>query len=603
MIHKYRRLINYALRQWPILVLIIGATLPITAFAALRPWPLKILVDYALGQVYIPEKGLSFLNNLSLSPTPITLIALAAVSSFGIFVIQSALDMGLSFAWVTYGQRMVYELAADLFNRLQRLSLLFHQRRNVGDTLNRLEGDTYCIYSIADGLLVSPVQNLLKLTTIGIIAWNLNKELTLLSLIVAPILAGTSFYFGPRFTQKTRLVSEARSRLMSLVHQTLTAIPVVKAFGTERQNKREFNRLAEDSVVLSQKNMILNASYSLLNDISTTLGTALILYVGGMQVLSGTLTLGSLLVFLAYLGTLQGGFKNLMGIYSKQKSVEAHIDRVIEIMDSKDMIEDAPEAKPIPYCSNGAGCQVRLENIIFGYEPGRPVLNEVTLEARPGETVAIVGPTGAGKSTLISLIPRFFDPWEGRILLDGKDIREIQLSSLRSQIAIVLQEPFLLPLSVAENIAYGKPEASREAIISAARAANADEFIQQLPEKYETIIGERGATLSGGQMQRLAIARAFLKDTPILILDEPTSSLDAAAESQLLYALEHLMKARTTFIIAHRLSTIQNSDRIVVLERGKIVEEGTHRDLIAAHGPYHRLYSLQFQETPRKIVI
>jgi ATP-binding cassette subfamily B protein/subfamily B ATP-binding cassette protein MsbA len=244
---------------------------------------------------------------------------------------------------------------------------------------------------------------------------------------------------------------------------------------------------------------------------------------------------------------------------------------------------------------------VRFEGVSFGYEAGRPVLSGITLEGRPGETIALVGATGAGKSTLASLIPRFFDPWEGRVLVDGRDVRDVQLASLRSRVALVLQEPFLLPLTVAQNIAYGRPEAGREEIVAAAEAANAAEFIRRLPDGYETVLGERGATLSGGQRQRLAIARALLKDAPILILDEPTSALDAQTEALLLEALERLMAQRTTFIIAHRLSTIQAADRIAVLEAGRLVETGTHQELLSAQGFFSRYHRLQFPDCHREV--
>jgi ATP-binding cassette subfamily B protein/subfamily B ATP-binding cassette protein MsbA len=270
------------------------------------------------------------------------------------------------------------------------------------------------------------------------------------------------------------------------------------------------------------------------------------------------------------------------------------------VLEVDELVRDSPAARPLPARRPGERGHLRFEGVSFGYEPGRPVLREVSLEVRPGDTVALVGATGAGKSTLASLIPRFYDPWEGRLTFDGVDLRELELSSLRAQVALVLQEPFLLPLSVAENIAYGRPRAGRAEIEAAAAAAQADEFICQLPAGYDTVIGERGATLSGGQKQRLAIARALLRDSAVLILDEPTSALDARTEAELLEALERLMEGRTTIIIAHRLSTIRRADRIVVLEAGRVVESGAPQELLARAGFYRRLHELQLGLSPER---
>jgi ATP-binding cassette subfamily B protein/subfamily B ATP-binding cassette protein MsbA len=562
---------------------------------------MKILVDYALGDTAVPALVGSLVGNWNLTVMPFVLVVTAALASLGLYALNTVLDVGLSWFWSAAGQRMVYDLAEKLFHRLQRLSLLFHSQRTVGDSLSRLTEDTYCVYTLTNALLVSPAQQVLTLLTIGIVAWSLEPALTVLSLAVAPVMAASALFFGARLKRRNKLNREAQSRLLSFVHQTLTAIPVVQAFGSENRNIQQFQYLATDAVAQSQRGILLKSTYGFANGSITTVGTAIVLYAGGQQVLLGTITVGSFLVFLAYLQSLQQAFRGLLATYGNLKSVEASIDRVLEILDAQEQVQDAPGAQPLP--PGGVKGWVRLENVTFGYQLGDPVLKEITLEAQPGETIALVGLTGAGKSTLVSLIPRFFDPWQGRVLFDGVDVRGVQLKSLRSQVAIVLQEPFLLPLTVAENIAYGRPEASYEEIVVAAKAANADEFIQRLPQGYDTAIGERGATLSGGQRQRIAIARALLKDAPVLILDEPTSALDGQTEVLLLSALERLMAGRTTFIIAHRLSTIRQADRIAVLDGGRVVEMGTHQELLTVGGIYQRLHALQFPDSPLEVVL
>jgi ATP-binding cassette subfamily B protein/subfamily B ATP-binding cassette protein MsbA len=587
---RYARLLSYPRRQWRAIGAILALTAALSGLAALQPWPLKILIDCALSGAALPLFLRSFLGLLSLSPTPPVLIVVAAAASLGLFLLNSALDASLTWLWSAVGQRMTYDLAGSLFQRLQRLSLLFHRGHTVGDSLNRLTDDSYCIYTLTNNLLVAPAQQCFLVVTVGVVAWQLNPSLTLISLAVAPLMGGSALFFGSRLKQRMRRNQEAKSRLMSFVHQILSAVPLVQAFGTEERNRQQFQHLAAAAAFFLQRGNLIQSSYGLANGSINTIATALVLYLGGRDVLAGGMTVGSLLVFLAYLKSLQEAFKSLFATYGNLKSAEANAERVLEILESSEAVREAPDARPLPLPSRG---HLRLEGVTFGYEPGYPILQDITLEAKPGETIALVGATGAGKSTLVSLIPRFFDPWQGRVLFDGVDLRQVKLKNLRSQVALLLQEPFLLPLTVAENIAYGRPNASRNELVAAAATANADEFIRQLPQGYETVLGEQGATLSGGQKQRLAIARALLKQAAVLILDEPTSALDAQTEALLLEALERLMAGRTTFIIAHRLSTIRRADRIVVLEGGKIIEVGSHEQLLAAGGAYSRFYQLQ----------
>jgi ATP-binding cassette subfamily B protein/subfamily B ATP-binding cassette protein MsbA len=598
--YRYHRMLPYIRREWRRLSVISALTAMMAGISVLMPWPLKLLVDYALGEEPLPAVVAVPLTAVGLEPNTLLLIVAAGTASFALFALNATLNWGITWSWAVSGYRMLYDLAADLFARLQRLSLVYHGKRPVGDLLSRISTDSWSTYKLAADLLVSPAQSLLTIATIGSVAWMMDPLLAGILLATTPLLVWSARFFGQRLKRRSRLQREAEARLTSFVHQTLTAIPVVKAFTREERNRVEFAAIGDAVVRRAQRGNLANQAFQFVNGSAMAIGSALVMLVGGHRVLSGDLSLGSLLVFIAYAQTIRWTFISLLTTYGKVKGTEASIDRVLEVLDAEEEVTERPTARAFERQSDRQGIAVTLENVTFGYEPNRPVLKDVSLHVQAGESVALVGSTGAGKTTLASLVPRFFDPWEGRVLLDGSDARDLQLRSLRQQIALVLQEPFLLPLSIAENIAYGRPDASRDEIIAAAVAANADEFIRRLPEGYNTVIGERGATLSGGQRQRLAIARALLKDAPILILDEPTSALDGRTEALILEALERLMANRTTFIIAHRLSTICNADRIVVLKDGAVVEQGRQDDLIAAGGDYWQFHRLQFGEPLRE---
>ncbi|HEX8249433.1 MAG TPA: ABC transporter ATP-binding protein [Pyrinomonadaceae bacterium] len=586
----YRRLLKYPVSYWRGWSFILIVTLLTTAFSLLQPLPMKILVDHVFDRKPVSEGIKTVLDWIPWTESAAGLLFWVAAAGLLIFAVNSTLDLILTFSWIRVGQKMVYDLTCDIFAHVQRRSLIFHTRNSVGDLMSRITGDSWCIHTITDTLLFAPGHALVTIIAMVFVMTQINLELTLMALAVAPLMTAASLFFGKKIRKVARQKRDSESRIQSHVQQTLSGIVVVKAFAQEEREHDRFREFARAAIGAHKRSTLTGSFYNLLSGGFNSLGNGLILYFGAHYVISGKLTIGSLLVFISYLGTLQGQLKSFTGIYSALQNAGASVDRVMEVLAAEQEVKNNPDARPL---TNVQG-HVRFENITFGYEENQPILRDVSFEALPGQTVAIVGHTGAGKSTLVSLVPRFFDAWTGTVKIDNRDVREIELKSLRSQIGIVLQEPFLFPLSIAENIAYGRPNANRAEIEAAAVDANAHEFIEQLPEGYNTIIGERGATLSGGERQRLSIARALLKNAPVLILDEPTSALDARTESLLLEALERLMNNRTTFIIAHRLSTIRKADQILVLDKGKIVESGNYDELLAKKGVFESLHKLQF---------
>jgi ATP-binding cassette subfamily B protein/subfamily B ATP-binding cassette protein MsbA len=418
----------------------------------------------------------------------------------------------------------------------------------------------------------------------------LNAGLTAVVVAVLPLMALASVLLGRMTREASYAERDVEGRISAHVHQTLTGISVVQAFGREASHHHRFEQLARAAIKARMRVAVTGSVNELSSGLVTAIGTGVVLLLAANAVLDHQLTTGGLIVFVAYMTTLQGQLGGITGIYTKLQGTRASIDRAVDVLDQSHDVRSLPGAPAL----SGVRGEVSYEGVSFAYEPERPVLHDVSFHVRAGEVAALVGRTGAGKSTLASLLPRFFDPDSGAVLIDGHDLRELELSSVRAAVSLVLQESFLFPVSIAENIAYGRVGASREQIEQAARAANAHEFIARLPDGYDTVVGERGAALSGGERQRVAIARALLKDAPILVLDEPTSALDAQTEHQLMGALENLMAGRTTLIIAHRLSTIKRADSILVLDGGRVVEHGSHAELVRGDGVYAHLHTLQF---------
>jgi ATP-binding cassette subfamily B protein/subfamily B ATP-binding cassette protein MsbA len=583
-------LLRYVWPHWRSLAVVLLTVALAIALELLRPWPTKLLVDQVLGQQPLPTELAGAVAGLPGIDSPEGRLVWVCLSTLLIFLGGTLMSMASTVASVKLGQRMTYDLGADLFLHLQRLSLLFHSRRPVGDTIARVTGDTYSLQALVTGVLLTFLQSVVTLVTMFLIMWNLEPTMTLLSLGVVPFLILAICAFGRPMKARNWERRDLEGRAMSLVQQALSSMPAVQAFTREEIEYGRFRHYGSAIVTAYLRAAYADIWFKFVVGSVAALATAGIMWLGARYALEGKVTTGTILVFLSYLASLYGPLNSIVHMASAWQQTAVNLERVNEILNTPADVLDAPDAR-----QKRLHGHVRYEHVTFGYEPDRPVLEGISLEAGPGEVLAIVGPTGAGKTTLVNLLVRFFDRWSGRVSVDGDDIRHLRVRSLREQVAIVLQEPFIFPLTVAENIAYGRPDAPREEIVAAATAANADGFIRRLPEGYDTIVGERGATLSGGEKQRLSIARAFLKDAPILILDEPTSALDARTESLLLDALNQLMEGRTTFIIAHRLSTIRNADRILVLDRGKIVEQGRHSELMQLDGLYASLYRQQME--------
>jgi ATP-binding cassette, subfamily B, bacterial len=555
------------------------------------PWPIKIVLDYALGSRDMPG-WLARLIGLGFGDGRLAVVYFAAVATVVVAVVGAIASYTENYLTTKIGQMVMLDLRQTLYHHIQRLSLSFYDRAKIGDLVSRVTTDVDAIQSFVSTALLGIVVNALTLAGMLGVMFYFNWRFTLIALSVAPILFLQVYTLTRRIKLATRAVRKKEGEIVSVVAETLSSIRVVKAFAREEYEEKRLEKETLESIEMALRARSIKARLAPIVDVIVAIGTCIVLWYGARLSLQGRLTPGALVVFLLYLGKLYKPMRDLSKMADTVSKAVIGAERIREVVRMEDSVLDFPHAITAPRF-NGS---IEFDRVYFGYHKAQPVLKDINLRIEPGQYVALVGPTGAGKSSIIGLIPRFYDSLAGRVLIDGGDVRDLTLRSLREQISFVLQETILFHGPIWQNIAYGKPEASRGEIIHAAKLANAHEFIERTPEGYDTMVGERGVTLSGGQRQRIAIARAIIRNSPILILDEPTSGLDASSEKLVLEALGRMTEGKTVIVITHHLETIIKADVIFTLKDGRIVERGAHQQLLARGGLYANLYEDQFRD-------
>jgi ATP-binding cassette, subfamily B, bacterial len=571
---------------------VLALTILTALFGLAEPWPLAIILTNVL-----QEEELSGILELVFGSDPTVWVLLVAmvIARFLIIAVGNGFTVLNHFYGSKIEQNMVLDLRSDLFAHVQRLSLTFHDERRTGALMSQINTQAAAVGNIV--MVVPPIfEAALTLVGMLLIALLIDWQLALLSLLVIPLLYWSFGLYGRRVVPRVEKVQSLEWQSLSIVHEAVAMLRVIVTFGREDHEHRRFREQGQTAVDERVKLTVSQSLYTLGVQTATAAGISLVLGVGAWHVMQGKISLGELIVLMTYIASVYQPLEQLSMTVGTIHEQLVQFNASLALLDTDPEVEEKPDAVEL----GRAKGRVTAQGVNFTYQGRRATLSDVSFHVRPGERVAIVGHTGAGKSTLMSLLVRFYDPGTGRIEIDGVDLRDLKLQSLREQISVVLQEPLLFSGTIEDNIRYGKLGATEEEVVEAAKAANAHDFISGLPKGYGTIIGERGAQISGGERQRVCVARAFLKDAPILILDEPTSSIDSKTERVILDALDDLMVGRTSFMIAHRLSTVHHADQILVLDEGRIVERGTHEELVEAAGVYGQLYAAQTRERKKR---